>query len=60
MKKQKKGSAIIVIIVTAIVFLVYTASTYTDILHLKTMHDKYFSNIQNLFEQNYEAQKNNI
>ena len=60
MKKQKKGSAIIVIIITAVVFLVYTASTYTDILHLKTMHEKYFINIQNIFELDYEAKMSNI
>lgn len=60
MKRTKKGSAIIVVTVTAIVFLVYTASTYTDILHLRTMHEKYFSNIQSLYEQDYENQKTNI
>ena len=60
MGKRKKGSAIIVIIVTAVVLLVYTASTYTDILHLKTMHEKYFNNIQDIFELDYEAKKNNI
>ena len=60
MKKHKSGSAIVVIIITAVVFLVYTASTYTDILHLKTMHEKYFNNIQNIFELDYEANMNNI
>lgn len=60
MDKPKKGSAVIVVIVTAIVFLVYTASAYTDILHLRTMHEKYFNNITNLYDKEYESQKTNI
>ena len=56
-KINKKGSAIVVVIITAIVFLVYISSTYTDILHLKKMHEKYNTNIQNLYnmEYNYNA-----
>lgn len=56
-KTNKKGSAIVVVIITAIVFLVYISSTYTDILHLKKMHEKYYTNIQNLYnmEYNYNA-----
>lgn len=60
MKKNINGSAIIVVIVTAIVFLVYTASTYSDILHLKTMHEKYFSNIEQILDEDYQYQKTNI
>ncbi len=50
---MKKGSATVTIIVTAVVFLVYIASAYTDILHLKKMHEKYYTNIQNLYEMEY-------
>lgn len=58
--KNKKGSAIIVVLVTTIVFLVYTASTYSDMLHLRTMHEKYFSNIEEIMYKEYEHQKTNI
>lgn len=50
---KKRGSATVVIIITAVVFLVYISSTYTDILHLKKMHEKYYTNIQNMFDMEY-------
>lgn len=51
--RTKNGSATVVIIITAVVFLVYISSTYTDILHLKKMHEKYYTNIQNLYDIEY-------
>lgn len=49
----KNGSATVVIIITAVVFLVYISSTYTDILHLRKMHEKYHTNIQNMYDKEY-------
>lgn len=49
----KKGSATVVIVITAVVFLVYISSAYTDILHLKKMHEKYYTDIQNLYNMEY-------
>lgn len=59
-KKAKRGSATVVIIITAVVFLVYISSTYTDILHLKKMHEKYYTNIQNMYDIEYNYIKNII
>ncbi len=56
--RKKRGSAIVVVIITAIVFLVYTSSTYTDILHLKKMHEKYYTNIQNMYDMEYNYNAN--
>ncbi|MBR5227820.1 MAG: hypothetical protein IKV94_04190 [Clostridia bacterium] len=58
MKKiTRKGSATLTIIITAIVFLIYAASTYTDISHLKKMHNKYFNNIQDTYNKEYDYKK---
>lgn len=54
MKKiNKQASAIIVVIFTSMVFLVYTASTFSDILHLKNMSEKYVADLHVLYENEY-------
>lgn len=58
LKTKKKGSAIAVVVITAVVFLVYISSTYTDILHLKKMHEKYYNNIQNMYDMEYNNNAN--
>lgn len=57
-KNKKQASATVSIIITAVVFLVYASSAYTDILHLKKMHEKYYTDIQNLYDMEYNYIEN--
>lgn len=59
-KLTKKGSATLTIIITSIVFLIYAASTFTDISHLKKMHEIYFDNVQEIYEDDYNYKKTMI
>lgn len=58
--KNRKGSAVIVVIITAIVFLIYAASTFSDMTHLKTMHEKYLLNTVKLFNNDYKLKQSYI
>ena len=52
---KRRGSATVVIILFAIVFMLYATSTYADVRHLKNKYDEYE---QHIIER-YEAEYNN-
>ena len=51
---KKKGSATIVIIRVAIVFILYASSTFSDVRHLRNTYDKYEKDLIEKYEQDYD------
>ena len=54
---KKVGSATIVVIMFAIIFMLYSSSTYADVRHLKNNYNEYETDIIEKYEQIYN---NNI
>lgn len=56
MKKMKdlKGSGTLIVIISAIVFLTYATSTYSDVRHMKYMQEKYENNIREMYEKDLD------
>lgn len=52
MKKLRsmKGSGTLIVTISAIVFLIYATSTFSDVKHLKYMQEKYEEDIKELYE----------
>lgn len=50
---SKKGSATLVIIMSALIFMLYATSTYSDVRHLKNSYENYKKDIINKYEQEY-------
>lgn len=50
---KKIGSATIVVILFAIVFMLYATSTYADIRHMKNQYNDYESYIIEKYENEY-------
>lgn len=53
MTKKKIGSATIVIIVFAVVFMLYSSSTFADVRHLKNNYEEYERDIIERYEEDY-------
>lgn len=51
-KKNAKGSGTLIVIISAIVFLIYATSTFSDVRHMKYMQEKYEENIREIYEEN--------
>ena len=49
-----KGSATIIVIISAIVFFTYAISTFSDIRHMKYMQEKYEDNIREIYESDFD------
>lgn len=47
-----KGSGVLVIILTAVVFMIYSASTYSEELHFELLQKKYENDIINYYNSN--------
>ena len=54
---KKIGSATLVVILFAIIFMLYSSSTYADVRHLKNNYNEYERDIIEKYEQIYN---NNI
>lgn len=52
---KKLGSATVVVIIFAIVFMLYSSSTYADVRHMRNQYNEYESYII----ENYETEYNN-
>lgn len=52
---KKIGSATVVVIIFAIVFMLYSTSTYADVRHMRNQYNEYESYII----ENYETEYNN-
>ncbi len=50
-----KGSGTLIIIISAIVFLTYATSTFSDVRHMKYMQEKYENNIREIYEKDLEV-----
>ena len=52
--KSLKGSGTLIVIISAIVFLTYSTSTFSDVRHMKYMQEKYEDNIREIYESGLE------
>jgi len=50
---KKIGSATVVIILFAIIFMLYSSSTYADVRHLKNNYNEYEQDIIEKYEKMY-------
>lgn len=50
---KKLGSATVVVILFAIVFMLYSSSTYADVRHMKNGYNEYERNIIKKYETHY-------
>lgn len=50
---KKLGSATVVVIIFAIVFMLYSSSTYADVRHMKNQYNEYESYIIEKYETEY-------
>lgn len=51
-KKKLMGSGILVVILTAIVFMIYSSSAYSEQEHFELLQKKYENDIINYYENN--------
>lgn len=51
--KKNMGSSILVVVLTAIVFLVYVSSSYSESEHFYLLENKYEKSIVELYEKDY-------
>lgn len=51
MKNKFRGSGTLVVIISAIVFLIYATSTFSDVRHMKYMQEEYENNIREMYER---------
>lgn len=56
-KKLEKlnGSGTLIVIISAIVFLTYATSTFSDVRHMKYMQEEYENNIREMYEKDLEV-----
>ena len=50
---KRRGSATIVVILFAIVFMLYATSTYADVRHMKNQYNEYERDIIEKYEMEY-------
>ncbi len=53
--KSLKGSGTLIVIISAIVFLTYATSTFSDVRHMKYMQEKYEDNIREIYENDLDV-----
>lgn len=53
-KNKLRGSGILIVILSAIIFSIYTASTYAEQQHFSMMEKKYEKNIIEYYEKDNE------
>jgi len=51
---KSKGSGTLIVIISAIVFLTYSVSTFSDVRHMKYMQEKYENNIREIYERDLD------
>lgn len=51
---KKIGSATVVVILFAIVFMLYASSTYADVRHLRNQYNQYEKDIIERYETEYK------
>lgn len=49
--KRLKGSGTLIVIISAIVFMTYATSTFSDVRHMKYMQEEYENNIREIYEK---------
>lgn len=49
--KKLKGSGTLIVIMSAIVFMTYATSTFSDVRHMKYMQEEYENNIREIYEK---------
>lgn len=57
---KKKGSATLVVILFSTIYMLYSASTYADVKHMKNMYEDYEEEITVLYEKEYQEKVNNL
>lgn len=56
---SKKGSGTLVVIVSALLFIIYTSSTTADVRHLKYMQEQYEKSIKDMYNVNVNIVESN-
>lgn len=51
---KKIGSATVVVILFAIVFMLYSSSTFADVRHMKNLYEEYEKEIIEKYETDYD------
>ena len=51
---ESRGSGTLVVIISAIVFLTYSISTFSDVRHMKYMQENYEKNIREIYEKDLD------
>lgn len=54
MKKKVRGSGILVVVLSAIAFLIYTTSTYAEVEHFSILQKKYETDIISYYEKDID------
>ena len=52
--RRLRGSGTLIVIISAIVFLTYSISTFSDVRHMKYMQEKYEKNIREIYERDLD------
>jgi len=52
---KKKGSATVVVVVVAIVFMLYATSTFADVRHMKNQYNEYEQKIIERYDAEYNS-----
>lgn len=52
---KKRGSATVVVVVVAIVFMLYATSTFADVRHMKNQYNEYEQKIIERYEAEYNS-----
>lgn len=52
---KKRGSATVVVVVVAIVFMLYATSTFADVRHMKNQYNEYEQKIIERYDAEYNS-----
>lgn len=55
---KKKGSATLIVILFSTIYMLYTASVYADVRHMKKTYDNYEEQIVDMYEKKYQENIN--
>ena len=57
---KKRGSATLVVILFSTIYMLYTASTYADIRHMKRKYEEYKIEITKIYDLEYQRMINEL
>lgn len=51
---KKNGSATLIVILFSTIYMLYTASVYADVRHMKKTYDNYKEELVDMYEKKYQ------